>query len=114
MSESQFTPFEFKLGKGPAVRPALGLLHTYFESGALPKAPAKCEWAMKVPYPMALNGTYGDCVVAGHIHLSQAVAQENGGVYTVPDDPTIQAEYFKLTGGADTGLVESCFLATAK
>jgi len=111
---TEFTPFEFKLGRAPAVRPALACLHTYFDGQTLPKAPTKCEWAMKVQYPMALNGTYGDCVVAGHIHLSQAVAQENGGVYTYPGDPAVQAEYFKLTGGADTGLVESNFLMTAQ
>src|SRR5665213_1179128 len=98
---SDFTPFEFKLGKAPAVRPALGMLHTYFEGGALPVAPEKCEWAMKVRYPMALNNQFGDCVIAGWIHLAQAVAAENGGSYVVPADPVIQQEYFLLTGGAD-------------
>ena len=112
--ESGFKPFEFKLGKAPAVRPDLAMLHTYFKGGVFPVAPTECEWAMKVLYPMALNGTFGDCVVAGHIHLSQAVAAENGGTYVVPADPEIQQEYFLLTGGADTGLVESTFLSTAK
>lgn len=114
MSESQFTPFEFKLGRGPVVRPALACLHTYFDGVGLPVAPDMCEWAMKIQYPLALNGTYGDCVIAGHVHLSQAVAQENGGTYVYPGDPAVQTEYFALTGGADTGLVESSFLATAR
>jgi hypothetical protein len=113
-TESEFTPFEFKLGKAPAVRPALAMFHQYFEGTVLPVAPARCEYAMKVTYPMALNGTYGDCVVAGHVHLSQAVAYENGGMYAVPEDPAIKTEYFDLTGGADTGLVESAFLAAAQ
>ena len=111
---SGFEPFEFKLGKAPAAHTDLAMLPTYFEGGVLPAAPARCEWAAKVSYPMALNGTYGDCVVAGHIHLSQAVAAENGGTYVVPADPVIQQEYFSLTGGADTGLVESTFLSTAR
>jgi len=111
---SEFVPFTFNFGKLPPVRPALACLHTYFEGGALPVAPAKCEWAMKVQYPMADNNRLGDCVVAGHVHLSQAVAQENGGTYVYPGDAATQTEYFKLTGGADTGLVESTFLSTAQ
>ncbi len=55
-----------------------------------------------------------NCVVAGHIHLTQAVTQENGGAYNYPGDAATQEEYFKLTGGADTGLVESTFLQAAK
>jgi len=111
---SDFVPFEFKLGKAPAVRPALAMLHEYFEGATLPAAPAQCEWAMKVQYPMALNNQFGDCVVAGHVHLSQATAQENDGSYVYPGDAAAKVEYFNLTGGADTGLVESTFLSTAK
>ena len=111
---SDFVKFEFKLGKAPAVRPALAMLPEYFKGATLPTAPAECEWAMKVQYPMAVNNELGDCVVAGHVHLSQATAQENGGSYTYPGDDATKAEYFSLTGGADTGLVESTFLATAK
>ncbi len=114
VSLEEFNPFEFKLGRLDKVALDLAPLHTYFDEGKLPKAPAKCTYALKTNYPMAMNGTIGDCVVAGHIHLTQAVAQENGGVYTYPGDVATQEEYFKLTGGADTGLVESTFLQTAK
>jgi len=113
-TSTDFVPFTFNLGKLPPVRLDLACLHTYFEGGALPKAPAKCEYAMKVAYGMDFNGTLGDCVVAGWIHLAQAVAEENGGTYTQPTGPAIKTEYFKLTGGADTGLVESTFLQTAQ
>ena len=115
MSETteEFTPFEFKLGKAPAQRPAMGCLHTYFDGHTLPVAPVKCTYAMKVLYPLALNGTYGDCVVAGWVHLAQAVAQEIGDTYSYPGDPAVKATYFNLTGGADTGLVESTFLQKA-
>lgn len=106
--------FKFKLGRLPKRDLALAPLRTYFEDGALPVAPAKCERALKVKYPMADNDRLGDCVVAGHIHLSQAVAEENGGTYTYPGDAATQTEYFVLTGGQDTGLSESTFLTTAQ
>lgn len=110
----EFTPFEFKLGRLPKVAVDLAPLHTYFKGGILPSAPTKCVYALKVQYPMADNDKLGDCVVAGHIHLSQAVAQENGGTYTYPGDAATQTEYFKLTGGQDTGLAETPFLQTAQ
>jgi hypothetical protein len=109
-----FVPFQFKLGRLDKVTLDLAHLHTYFDGGALPVAPAKCEYAMKVAYPMACNDKLGCCVVAGHIHLSQALAHETADLYSVPADPAIQKEYFHLTGGADSGLVESTFLQTAQ
>ena len=114
VSPEEFTPFEFKLGRLDKVTLDLAPLHTYFDGGQLPKAPAKCTYALKTNYPMADNDRLGDCVLAGHIHLTQAVAQENGGTYTYPGNIATQDEYFKLTGGADTGLVESTFLQSAK
>jgi hypothetical protein len=110
----EFTPFEFKLGRLDKVAIDLPLLHTYFDSGVLPTAPAKCTYALKVVYPMADNDRLGDCVVAGWIHLAQATAHENDGKYTVPNNAVIQTEYFKLTGGQDTGLAETSFLQTAQ
>jgi len=110
----EFTPFVFKLGRLDKVSVNLKPIHTYFEGGQLPVAPAKCLYALKVQYPVADNDRLGDCVVAGHIHLSQAVAQEIGGTYTYPGDAATQVEYFKLTGGQDTGLSESTFLQTAR
>ena len=114
VTPEEFTPFKFKLGRLDKVAVDLAPLHTYFEGGQLPTAPAKCTYALKVQYPMADNNRIGDCVIAGHIHLSQAIAQENGGTYTYPGDAATQTEYFKLTGGQDAGLVESTFLSTAK
>ena len=113
-TESEFVPFEFRLGRLDKVALDLAPLHTYFDGDKLPTAPVKCTYALNVQYPLAMNGKIGDCVVCGHIHLTQAVTQENGGTYTYPGDAATQEEYFKLTGGADTGLVESTFLQAAK
>ena len=113
-NDIDFVPFEFKLGRLEKVALSLPPLNTYFDGGKLPAAPLKCAYALKTHYPMADNNSLGDCVLAGHVHLTQAVAQENGGVYTYPGDVATKDEYFKLTGGADTGLVESTFLQTAK
>jgi hypothetical protein len=110
----EFTPFEFKKGRLPKVELDLAPLHNYFTGDALPLAPPKCIYASKVVYPMADNDHLGDCVVAGHIHLTQALAHETASVYTYPGDAATQTEYFKLTGGQDTGLVESTFLQTAQ
>ena len=111
---NEFLPFEFKLGRLDKVELDLAPLHTYFEGGALPVAPTECKYALKINYPMAMNGTIGDCVVAGHIHLTQALTHETNSKYVLPSDAAIQTEYFNLTGGQDTGLVESTFLQTAK
>jgi len=114
VSLEEFTPFQFKLGRLDKVDLDLAPLRTFFEGGQLPTAPAKCTYALKILYGMCDNDRLGDCVVAGHIHISQAIAQENDGKYVVPNDVVIQTEYFKLTGGQDTGLVESTFLQTAQ
>ena len=113
-NDIEFVPFEFKLGRLDKVALDLAPLHTYFDGGKLPAAPVKCTYSLNVDYPMADNNRLGCCVVAGHIHLTQAVTQENGGAYNYPGDAATQEEYFKLTGGADTGLVESTFLQAAK
>jgi hypothetical protein len=114
VTPEEFTPFEFRLGRLEKVAVDLAPLHTYFEGNVLPAAPVQCKYALKVVYPLADNDRLGDCVLAGHVHLSQAIAHENDGTYKVPDGQVIQTEYFDLTGGADTGLVESTFLTTAQ
>ena len=110
----EFIPFEFKMGRLEKVVLDLAPLHTYFEGGQLPTAPAKCLYALGVQYPMADNDRLGDCVVAGWVHLTQAVTKETGGTYTYPGDAATQIEYFKLTGGPDSGLAETTFLQTAQ
>jgi hypothetical protein len=110
----EFTPFAFKMGRLEKIDLNLAPISTYFEGGQLPAAPVKCLYSLNVQYPMADNNRLGDCVIAGWVHLAQAIANENGGTYTYPGDDAVQTEYFSLTGGQDTGLVESTFLQTAK
>jgi hypothetical protein len=61
---------------------------------------------------MALNDTYGDCTIAGVIHMLQLAYAEIGEDFEYPGDEAVKTEYFKLTGGADTGLVEHDVLKT--
>lgn len=110
----EFEPFEFRLGRLDKVNLDLAGLNTYFKDGTLPSAPSKCGYSLNLNYPVALNDQLGDCVVAGHIHLTQAVANEITETYTVPPNSEIRTEYFDLTGGSDTGLSETAFLQTAR
>jgi hypothetical protein len=110
----EFTPFEFKLGRLDKVAVDLAPLHTYFKDSVLPAAPPKCIYALKCHYGMCDNDRLGCCVVAGHIHLSQALAHETNSQYVLPDDAATETEYFILTGGSDTGLAETTFLQTAR
>lgn len=95
----------FKLGRLPARPVALGDL-THYLTSPLPAPPAAVA-APHVTYPMAGNDTYGDCTIAGVVHTDQATASLTGEPWTYPGDPVVEAEYFKLTGGQDTGLVET-------
>lgn len=99
-------------GKGPAEHPAMGTLNNYVKVN-LPVPPASFDYASRVSdYPMALNDTYGDCTMAGVIHMLQLIYAEVGETFEYPGDEAVKEEYFKLTGGADSGLVEHQVLQT--
>jgi len=99
-------------GKGPAKKLAMGTLETYVK-GNLPNIPRSFDYSNKVAnYPMALNDTYGDCTIAGIIHMLQLQYAEIGELFQYPGDEAVKEEYFKLTGGADGGLVEADVLKT--
>lgn len=96
-----------KRGKLPAARAAhLGALNDYLKN-PLPQPPSSFDYASKVTngFPMFLNDTYGDCAVAGLLHLLQIWYAEVGEVFTPPSDEEVKTTYFQLTGGEDTGLV---------
>ncbi|MBR7826781.1 hypothetical protein KDK95_10745 [Actinospica sp. MGRD01-02] len=79
----------------------------------LPQAPAAVDWAKNVvSWPMDGNDTYGDCTMAAAAHLIQSWNAETGQQMPVPADQEVIAQYLKLTGGKDTGLVESQVLKT--
>jgi hypothetical protein len=74
----------------------------------LPQPPATVDWAKNVStWPMDGNDRYGDCTMAAAAHLIQSWNAETGESLPVPVDQQVVAQYLKLTGGQDTGLVES-------
>lgn len=96
-----------KRGKLAPVRAAkLGCLTDYLKA-PLPKPPSSFNYGNKVPggFPIALNDTYGDCAIAGVIHLLQIWYAEVGEIFVYPGDEVVKETYFNLTGGGDTGLV---------
>lgn len=94
-------------GKLAARQPAMGSLRHYVHHD-LPKPPSAFDYASDVTsYPMALNDTYGDCTIAGIVHLLQLAYAEIGEVFTYPGDSAVKDTYFGMSGGVDSGLVEA-------
>lgn len=93
------------LGRLPARPVALGDL-THYLTTPLPAAPSAVA-APELAYPMACNDSEGDCTIAAVVHTDQATAEMTSELWTYPGDDAVSAEYFKLTGGQDTGLVET-------
>ncbi len=58
------------------------------------------------------NDIYGDCTMAAAAHAIRAWNAATGSSDPVPHKAALLEEYFKLTGGPDTGLVESLVLKT--
>jgi hypothetical protein len=92
-------------GRLPAVALALGDLSHYLTS-PLPAPPAVVG-APRLAYPMAGNDRYGDCTIAAVVHVDQALGHMTKEPWTYPGDQVVEAKYFQLSGGADTGLVEA-------
>lgn len=100
-----------KLGRLPATRPAALKDLAVYATGVLPAPPAAVS-APKVPFPIDGNDQYGDCTIAGADHLARAWNAETGEHDHLPTEQQIVTEYFKLTGGEDTGLNEAEVLRT--
>src|SRR5664279_3119373 len=97
----------FKLGALPPVKPyGLSTLATYAH-GKLPAPPEAVGVPVVGDWRMMLNDTYGDCTVAGVGHAIQAFNVEVNEHDSVPTDHDIEATYFHLTGGSDSGCVEA-------
>jgi hypothetical protein len=92
-------------GRLPVETIAVGDL-AYYLTRPLP-APPRAVTPPQISYPMACNDRLGDCVIAGVVHTDQASAAQTREPWTYPGDPAVQTEYFGLTGGQDTGLVET-------
>jgi hypothetical protein len=102
-----------KLGKlAPQFPTALKELRSY-TTEPLPAAPATVDYATNVStFPMDGNDQYGDCTMAAAAHLIQSWNAQVDVTMPVPTPTQVVAEYLKLSGGADTGLVESQVLKT--
>jgi hypothetical protein len=96
---------EYKLGR-LAPEPVDLDDFTHYLTEPLPPAPPTVI-APTLPYAMADNDTIGDCTIASVVHTDQVAASLTSEPWTYPGDSPVRAEYFKLTGGADTGLVET-------
>lgn len=105
-------PTPGKLGKLTAVRPhALSDLTTY-AAGKLPAPPASVAYPV-LEWGMDGNDQCGDCTMAGAAHLIaawNAEVEENAD--PAPTSTQVVTEYFDLTNGQDSGLVEHTVLAT--
>jgi hypothetical protein len=58
-----------------------------------------------VPTPMFGNDQYSDCVIAGRAHQTLRFETAEQGILISITDKDVLREYFKETGGDDTGLV---------
>ena len=102
--------FPYKLGALPAQRPVgLGLLTDYI-AGSLPKPPPSVK-APTFNWGMLGNDEYGDCGVAGLEHGFEADALAADEHETWPDDQAATEYYLDYTGGEDTGVVLTQYLA---
>jgi hypothetical protein len=94
---------------------------TFYAAGRLPKPPAKvdvpavADWGMLANGPdptsaMAPDGV-GDCGPVGVIHGFMAAAADTSEHETFPSADQVVSYYLQYTGGQDTGVVLSDFLA---
>jgi hypothetical protein len=110
----------FKLGLNPGRIP-VGLRDmTYYTAGDFPAPPAQVTVPAVTPpgdgtaWGMDGNENFGDCGVAGLNHgfmADDAIANRHG---TFPDAQQVVQYYMTFTGGQDTGVVLSDFLAYAR
>lgn len=108
------TTEDIKYGRLPALIPA-GLRDlTYYRAGALPAAPAEVAVPQVASWGMCGNDRYGDCGIAGIHHGFMAVDTDlSKPVIELTADQDIQY-YLSYTGGQDTGVVLSQFLASVQ
>jgi len=98
----------FKLGKTAAKKDTRNLKFATLLQAAPPPLPSAYDFDSShpgVPTPMFGNDVHGDCVIAGRAHQTLRFEDiEQGSVLMITDQAVLK-EYFKETGGPDTGLV---------
>lgn len=99
------------LGRLPSQFPGPLYDLTYYVAGSLPKAPPSVVSPKVADWGMLANDTVGDCGVASAEHVFMADASITH--LTEPEAGAEQAKdyYFKYTGGQDSGVVLSQYLA---
>ena len=98
----------FKLGKAAAKKDERNLKFATLLRAAAPVLPSAYDFDIAhpgIPTPMFGNDVHGDCVIAGRGHQTLRFEDiEQGSVLMITDKEVLK-EYFKETGGADSGLV---------
>jgi hypothetical protein len=98
---------QFKLGKADAKKDTRNLKFATLLKGA-PKLPDSYDFDTThpgIPTPMFANDTLGDCVIAGRAHQTLRFEDIEQGSVLMISDKDVTREYFKETGGPDTGLI---------
>ena len=99
----------FKLGKAAAKKDPRNLKMATLFKMAMPKPPAIYDYDVNhkapIPTPMFANDTLGDCVMAGRAHQTLRFEWIEQKKIIPITDKEVEREYFKETGGADSGLV---------
>lgn len=108
-----------KLGKSSPVNdPRTLMMADYLDTEALPPAPAKYVYAKSISptgWGMMDNDKIGDCTCAAAGHLIMEWTDDNGDLYTPPDQDIISAYaaitgYNPVTGANDNGAQETAVL----
>ena len=97
----------FKLGKAAAKRDKRNFKFATLLK-AVPALPPSYDFDTKhpgIPTPMFSNDTLGCCVISGRAHQTLRFEDIEQGSVLMITDKEITREYFKETGGADSGLV---------
>lgn len=94
---------DLKLGKlAPTSLPRI--LFDDYAMGKPPAPPSSVAIPRVATWGMYGNNEYGDCVMAGLVHKMLAANVEVNENDAIPSTQQTVTQYFKLTGGQDTGL----------
>jgi len=97
----------FKLGKAAAKRDRRNFKFATLLKAA-PALPPSYDFDTKhpgIPTPMFANDELGCCVISGRAHQTLRFEDIEQGSLLMITDKEVTKEYFKETGGADSGLV---------
>jgi hypothetical protein len=97
-----------RLGKKPPRVDRRTLKFSAYRTAAFPSLPPSVDWGSAVPpvpgWGMDGNDTLGCCTISGWAHADLLWTANANPPPWQPDVSTIEATYFALTGGPDTGL----------